>query len=285
MTSIIRDREYDVTQGTPGSKIVYFTANPNGEAEVIRVILRPTPRIKKPTFEKDFSTIHIKGKQSMGNLLTKAEVHKISLKQKGGSTLGGRKVWFDHDVLRLNYDGRGQYLGEFQSDESILVIQKNGEFYTTNFDLSNHYDPDILCIEKFNPDKVWTAVLYDADQQNYPYLKRFTFEATNKKQNFLGDNKHTQLILLTCQVYPRIQVDFGGHDSFREALVLEASDFVGVKSFKAKGKRLTTYTVDRITELEPTRMPEPEPEEPEKEEEDGAEEEDIQEDDGQMKLF
>lgn len=285
VTSIIRDREYDVTQGTPGSKIVYFTANPNGEAEVIRVILRPTPRIKKPTFEKDFSTIHIKGKQSMGNLLTKAEVHKISLKQKGGSTLGGRKVWFDHDVLRLNYDGRGQYLGEFQSDESILVIQKNGEFYTTNFDLNNHYDPDILYIEKFNPDKVWTAVLYDADQQNYPYLKRFTFEATNKKQNFLGDNKHTQLILLTCQVYPRIQVDFGGHDSFREALVLEASDFVGVKSFKAKGKRLTTYTVDRITELEPTRMPEPEPEEPEKEEEDGAEEEDIQEDDGQMKLF
>ena len=284
VTSIIRDREYDVTQGTPGSKIVYFTANPNGEAEVIRVMLRPTPRIKKPTFERDFSTINIKGKQSMGNLLTKAEVHKISLKQRGGSTLGGRKVWFDHDVLRLNYDGRGQYLGEFQSEDSILVVYKNGEFYTTNFDLSNHYDPDILCIEKFNPDKVWTAVLYDADQQNYPYLKRFTFEATTKKQNFLGDNKHTQLILLTCQVYPRIQVDFGGHDSFREALILEASDFVGVKSFKAKGKRLTTYTVGQITELEPTRMPEPEPEEPEKEEE-GMEEDDSQEDDGQMKLF
>ena len=282
VTSIIRDREYDVTQGTPGSKIVYFTANPNGEAEVIRVILRPTPRIKKPTFERDFSTINIKGKQSMGNLLTKAEVHKITLKQKGGSTLGGRKVWFDHDVLRLNYDGRGQYLGEFQSEDSILVVQKNGEFYTTNFDLSNHYDPDILYIEKFNPDKVWTAVLYDADQQNYPYLKRFTFEATAKKQSFLGENKHTQLILLTCQVYPRIQIDFGGHDSFREALVLEASDFVGVKSFKAKGKRLTTYTVEQITELEPTRMPEPE--EPEKEEE-VIEEDDSQEDDGQMKLF
>lgn len=164
------------------------------------------------------------------------------------------------------------------------MVHKNGEFYTTNFDLSNHYDPDILCIEKFNPDKVWTAVLYDADQQNYPYLKRFTFEATTKKQNFLGDNKHTQLILLTCQVYPRIQVDFGGHDSFREALILEASDFVGVKSFKAKGKRLTTYTVGQITELEPTRMPEPEPEEPEKEEE-GMEEDESQEDDGQMKLF
>lgn len=122
---------------------MYFTANPNGEAEVIRVVLRPTPRIKKPTFERDFSTINIKGKQSMGNLLTKAEVHKISLKQRGGSTLGGRKVWFDHDVLRLNYDGRGQYLGEFQSEDSILVVHKNGEFYTTNFDLSNHYDPEI----------------------------------------------------------------------------------------------------------------------------------------------
>ena len=284
VTAMTRDKLYDITQGTPGSRVIYFTANPNGEAEVIRVVLRPTPRIKKPTFERDFSTINIKGKQSMGNLLTKAEVHKISLKQRGGSTLGGRKVWFDHDVLRLNYDGRGQYLGEFQSEDSILVVHKNGEFYTTNFDLSNHYDPEILCIEKFNPDKVWTAVLYDADQQNYPYLKRFTFEATTKKQNFLGDNKHTQLILLTCQVYPRIQVDFGGHDSFREALILEASDFVGVKSFKAKGKRLTTYTVGQITELEPTRMPESEPEEPEKEE-DGMEEDESQEDDGQMKLF
>ena len=143
VTSMIRDREYDVTQGTPGSKIAYFTANPNGEAEVIKVTLRPNPRIKKLIFEKDFSTIAIKGRQSMGNLLTKFEVHKIGLKQRGGSTLGGRKVWFDHDVLRLNYDGRGQYLGEFQSDESILIIQNNGDFYTTDFDLNNHYDADI----------------------------------------------------------------------------------------------------------------------------------------------
>ena len=185
----------------------------------------------------------------MGNLLTKAEVHKISLKQRGGSTLGGRKVWFDHDVLRLNYDGRGQYLGEFQSEDSILVVHKNGEFYTTNFDLSNHYDPDILCIEKFNPDKVWTAVLYDADQQNYPYLKRFTFEATTKKQNFLGDNKHTQLILLTCQVYPRIQVDFGGHDSFPRSTHSGSQRLCRREEpSRQKGKRLTTYTVGQITE-------------------------------------
>ena len=197
VTSMIRDREYDVTQGTPGSKIAYFTANPNGEAEVIKVTLRPNPRIKKLIFEKDFSTIAIKGRQSMGNLLTKFEVHKIGLKQRGGSTLGGRKVWFDHDVLRLNYDGRGQYLGEFQSDESILIIQNNGDFYTTDFDLNNHYDADIQRIEKYDPEKVWTAVLYDADQQNYPYLKRFTFEATAKKQNYLGENKHSKLILLS----------------------------------------------------------------------------------------
>ena len=258
VTSMIRDREYDVTQGTPGSKIAYFTANPNGEAEVIKVTLRPNPRIKKLIFEKDFSTIAIKGRQSMGNLLTKFEVHKIGLKQRGGSTLGGRKVWFDHDVLRLNYDGRGQYLGEFQSDESILIIQNNGDFYTTDFDLNNHYDADIQRIEKYDPEKVWTAVLYDADQQNYPYLKRFTFEATAKKQNYLGENKHSKLILLSEQVFPRIQVVFGGHDDFREPLIVEANDFVGVKSYKAKGKRLTTYTVGNIEELEPTRMPEPE---------------------------
>ena len=226
VTSMIRDREYDVTQGTPGSKISYFTANPNGEAEVIKVTLRPNPRIKKLIFEKDFSTIAIKGRQSMGNLLTKFEVHKIGLKQRGGSTLGGRKVWFDHDVLRLNYDGRGQYLGEFQSDESILIIQNNGDFYTTDFDLNNHYDADIQRIEKYDPEKVWTAVLYDADQQNYPYLKRFTFEATAKKQNYLGENKHSKLILLSEQVFPRIQVVFGGHDDFREPLIVEASYFV-----------------------------------------------------------
>ena len=155
VTSIIRDREYDVTQGTPGSKIVYFTANPNGEAEVVKVSLRPNVRIKKLVFEKDFSTINIKGRQSMGNLLTKYEVHKIVLKQRGGSTLGGRKVWFDSDVLRLNYDGRGKYLGEFQTNESILVIFENGEFYTTDFDLNNHYENGIAYIEKFDAEKVW----------------------------------------------------------------------------------------------------------------------------------
>lgn len=285
VTSMIRDREYDVTQGNPGSKIMYFTANANGEAEVVKVALRPNPRIKKLILERDFSEISIKGRQSMGNLLTRLEVHKISLKHKGGSTLGGRKVWFDFDVLRLNYDGRGEYLGEFQSEDCILVVHKNGEFYTSDFDLNNHYDTDIMILEKYDPDKVWTAVLYDADQQNYPYLKRFCFEQSTKRQNFLGENKQNELLLLTSETYPRINVVFGGHDSFREPMIVDAGEFVGVKSFKAKGKRLTTFTIDKIEELEPI-MREEEPEVlSEADEVENNDADTPNEDDGQMKLF
>ena len=285
VTSMIRDREYDVTQGNPGSKIMYFTANPNGEAEVVKVALRPNPRIKKLILERDFSEISIKGRQSMGNLLTRLEVHKISLKHKGGSTLGGRKVWFDFDVLRLNYDGRGEYLGEFQSEDCILVVHKNGEFYTSDFDLNNHYDTDIMILEKYDPDKVWTAVLYDADQQNYPYLKRFCFEQSTKRQNFLGENKQNELLLLTSETYPRINVVFGGHDSFREPMIVDAGEFVGVKSFKAKGKRLTTFAVDKIEELEPI-IREEEPEvQSEADEVENNDADTPNDDDGQMKLF
>ena len=293
ITSITRDREYDVTQGTAGSKIVYFTVNPNGEAEIIKVTLKPNPKIKKIAFEKDFSEIAIKGRQSMGNILSKNDVHKIVLKQRGGSTLGGRKVWFDPDVLRLNYDERGTYLGEFHSEDLILVIMENGEFYTTNFDLNNHYEPGIRIIEKFDANKVWSAALYDADQQGYPYLKRFTFEASARKLNFLGENKQSQLILLTDVVYPRILVSFGGNDSFREALEIDAEEFIGVKSYKAKGKRITTFTVGNIHELEPLRFPEEteasedETEEPAIEDPDnGKSDTDILDElTGQMKLF
>lgn len=293
VTSMVRDREYDITQGTPESRIMYFTANPNGEAEVVKVSLRPNPRIKKTLLERDFSEIAIKGRQSMGNLLTRFEVHKISLKYRGGSTLGGRKVWFDHDVLRLNYDGRGEYLGEFQSEDCILVIMKNGDFYTTDFDLNNHYDPDMMIIEKFTPEKVWTAVLYDADQQNHPYLKRFRLEQTSKRQNIMGENKRNVLLTLTQEAHPRIRVVFGGHDSFRSPMTVDADDFVGVKGFKAKGKRLTTFAIDRIEELEPVTKEEPETvtkEEPEGSTETGGTEVDSDggltyEDNGQMRLF
>ena len=296
VTSVTRDREYDLTQGTPGSRVVYFTANPNGEAEVIKVTLKPNPRIRKITFEKDFSEIAIKGRQAMGVILSKYDVHKIALKQKGGSTLGGRKVWFDRDVLRLNYDGRGEYLGEFQSEDSILVILNNGEFYTTNFDLSNHYEDNVQIVEKYDPNKVWSAVLYDADQQNYPYLKRFCFEAGSRKQNYLGDNKESKLIILTDEYYPRLEVIFGGHDSFREKLIIDADEFIAVKGFKAKGKRISTFNIEAINELEPVRFPEEKQEANEGDDEteeienldpdNGKSEDDIiDEITGQMKLF
>lgn len=293
VTAMTRDREYDVTQGTPGSRIVYFTANPNGEAEVIKVMLKPNPRIKKIVFERDFSEIAIKGRQSMGNLVTKNDVHKIGLKQKGGSTLGGRKVWFDRDVLRLNYDGRGEFLGEFQSEDSILVVLNNGEFYTTNFDLSNHYEDNVSVVEKYDPNKVWSAALYDADQQNYPYLKRFCFEATNRKQNYLGENKDNKLILLTDEYYPRLEVIFGGNDDFREALTIDVDEFISVKGFKAKGKRISTFTIDTINELEPIRFPENINKEKQNEddsenidnEKENTEIDNIDEDTGQMNLF
>lgn len=255
VTGVTRDKEYNLTKGTEGSRILYFSANPNGEAETVKVILKPKPRQKLLVFEKNFSDIAIKGRGSQGNILTKADVHKISLKQKGSSTLGGREVWFDRDVLRLNYDGRGEELGEFQSEDQILVILQNGEFYTTNFDLSNHYEDTILVIEKFNPNKVWTAALYDADQK-YPYLKRFMLEAGSRKQNFLGDNPKSRLLILTDEVYPRIEVVFGGKDAFRESLELDAEEFIAVKGFKAKGKRLTTYEIETVNELEPNRYPE-----------------------------
>lgn len=257
VTSMTRDREYDLTQGKPGSRVLYFTPNPNGEAEVVKVTLKPNPKLKRVFFDKDFSEIAIKGRQSMGNLVTKLDVANIRLKSHGGSTLGGRKVWFDPDVKRLNYDGQGNFLGEFNSDEQILVIRRNGEFYVTNFDINNHYEDDILRIEKYEAGKVWTACLFDADQQGYAYMKRFTLDATARHQNYLGENPESQLILLTDTPYPHLLVTMGGNDDFREPLDLEAEDFIGVKSFKAKGKRITTCNVARIEELEPTRWPEP----------------------------
>jgi len=260
VTSMTRDKEYDLTQGTPGSKVMYFTANPNGEAEIIKVTLEPNPKLKKIFIDKDFSEVIIKGRASKGNLLTKNPVHRIGLKSHGHSTLGGRKVWYDPDVNRLNYDEHGQLLGEFFDDDQILVVLSNGDFYLTNFDVNNHYEADILRIEKYQQDKVWSAVLYDADNQGYPYVKRFLMEATKRKQNFLGENNVSKLILLTDQVYPRLQVVYGGQDEFRGTEEIDVEQFIGVKGFKAKGKRLTTYEIESITELEPTRFPEePEP--------------------------
>ena len=274
VTSMTRDREYDLTQGTPGSRVLYFTANPNGEAEVIKVTLEVTAKMKKIFLEKDFSDIAIKARTAKGNILTKHAVNRIGLKSHGRSTLGGRKVWFDADVNRLNYDGRGKLLGEFNDGDSILVVLDDNEFYITDFDANNHYEDNIRIIEKWNPGKVWTAVLYDADNDNYPYIKRFCMEATKRHQNFLGENPQSKLVLLTDTAYPRIRVTFksvegrDGNSTQRPPMEIDMEQFVGVKGFKAKGKRICTWEVDDIEELESLRMPEPEPED----EPDGGEE-------------
>ena len=258
VTSITRDREYDLTLGTPGSRIMYFTANPNGEAETIKVTLDVdvTKKNQNIFLEKDFSDILIKGRAARGNLLTKHSVHRITLKSRGHSTLGGRKVWFDHDVKRLNYEGHGELLGEFYDGDSILVILDNGEYHITDFDLNNHFEDNIKLIEKYDPHKVWTAVLLDADNSGYPYLKRFLMDASKRPQNYLGDNTDNQLLLLTDTPYPNIRVTFGGADSVRPPMEIDAEQFVGVKGYKAKGKRIATWQVEKVEELEPLRQPE-----------------------------
>ena len=250
VTGVTRDKEYNLTQGLPGSKVMWFSANPNGEAEVVKVTLKPKLRLKTLQFDIDFAKLAIKGKQSQGNLVTKNEVHRFSLKEHGASTLGGREVWFDPDVLRLNYDGRGRLLGEFMGDDLVLVIQKNGEYYTTGFEATNHYDDNILRIEKLRPKQVWTAILFDADQ-GYPYIKRFMFEPSARKQRFIGDNERSSLILLTDTPHARFEVRYAAPDDFREPLIVDAENFIGLKSFKAKGKRLVTYALDTVTEIEP----------------------------------
>ena len=251
VTSMTRDREYDLTQGKPGSRVNYFTANPNGEAEIIKVTLDPTPKLKNIFIEKDFSTILVKGRAAMGNILTKNSIHRISLKSHGHSTLGGRKVWFDPDVNRLNYDDHGTLLGEFNEGESILVILKSGEYYMTNFDVNNHYEDNILRIEKFEPHKIWCAVVRDADQNGMPYIKRFVFEMTKKKQSYIGENPKNELLILTDTKSPRLLLSFGGHDEFRASLELDVNDFALVKGYKARGKRLTTFELAKLEELEP----------------------------------
>ncbi|MDP2336850.1 MAG: DNA gyrase/topoisomerase IV subunit A [Bacteroidota bacterium] len=251
VTGVTRDKEYDLTQGTPGSRILYFSENPNGEAEVLKVTLKPKPRIKKLIFEVDFSELAIKGRASMGNILTKFEIHKIALKEKGVSTLGGRKIWFDEDVSRLNSDGRGKYLGEFSGDDMILVIYKSGEYLLCNFDLSNHFDDGILLIEKFSPKKVLTTIYLDAEQGFY-YVKRFQIEdIQNRKVGFIGENAENRMISFTWEGHPRLELEFGGKNDGREPEVIDVAEFIAAKSYKAKGKRLSVYEISKINELEP----------------------------------
>ncbi len=250
VTGVTRDREYNLTKGTSGSRVLYFSANPNGEAEIIKVCLKPKPNIKKLVFEYDFSDLAIKGRDSQGNILSKHDIHKISVVQKGISTLGGREIWLDEDVLRLNTDSRGKYLGEFQGEDRILIVNKNGTYYTSDFDLNNHYEGGYMIFEKFEPEKVWTAVFFDAEQQ-YFYMKRFRFEESLRVNSFIGESEESYLVCLSDERHPRFEVVFGGRYEARPAEEIVAEDFIGEKSYKARGKRVTTFEVKEIREIEP----------------------------------
>ena len=264
VTGVARDKEYDLTQGKPGSRVMYFTANPNGEAEVIKIQLKPALHLKKLEVIKDLSELAIKSRTARGNVLTKYDVKSITLKQKGHSTLGGRKVWFDPDVLRLNYDGQGMYLGEFVEEDRILVITNNGGYYLTNFDLTAHFDQNIWRIEKFDSDKVWSLAMWNADL-GYYYGKRFQFDAQAKLQNMLGENTESKMIVLSDREEAQLRITFT--DETKPEMEVLMSEFIDVKSPKAKGKRFSTWEIAKIEDI----TPEPEPVEEENDEEEESE--------------
>jgi topoisomerase-4 subunit A len=285
ITGLTRDKEYNLGKGTAGTRILYLSVNPNGEAEVIRVYHKPRARLKKVTFDFDFGELAIKGRGSMGNILTRNAVHKITLKEKGLSTLGGRKLWFDDAVMRLNADGRGKFLGEFASDEVLLVVTRGGWYRTSGTDLSSHFEDDILLLEKYRESKIFSAVYWDEEQQFY-YVKRFAFEETERLQCFISDSEGSRLVSLTEVEYPRFEIKFGGKNEGRRQEIIEVAEFIGVKSFRAKGKRLTNYSVAGIRELEPVVRSEaaPAPREPEEDTVDKSPQAHMPDDPAQMKL-
>lgn len=248
VTGVARDKEYDLTQSKPGSRVMYFTANPNGEAEIIKIQLKPALHLKKLEVIKDLSELAIKSRTARGNVLTKYEVKSITLKQKGHSTLGGRKVWFDPDILRLNYDGQGIYLGEFIEEDRILVITINGGYYLTNFDLTAHFDQNIWRIEKFNPEKVWSLAMWNADL-GYYYGKRFQLDAQTKLQNILGENSDSKMTILTDREEAMFKITFV--DETKGDMEVLMSEFIEVKSPKAKGKRFSTLEITKIEDITP----------------------------------
>ena len=266
VTGVARDKEYDLTQGKPGSRVMYFTANPNGEAEIIKILLKPALHIKKLEVIKDLSELAIKSRTARGNVLTKYEVKSITLKQKGHSTLGGRKVWFDPDVLRLNYDGQGMYLGEFVEEDRILVINTNGDYYLTTFELTAHFDQNIWRIEKFDRDKVWSLAMWNADLGFY-YGKRFQLDAQLKVQNMLGENNESKVVVLSDREEAQIRIIFA--DETKPEMEVLMSEFIDVKSPKAKGKRFSTLDIANIEDITPE--PEVVEEDIENEEEEVAE--------------
>jgi topoisomerase IV subunit A len=254
---VTRDKEYDATKGKEYSKVLYFSCNPNGEAEVLNVRLKPKPKLKKPLIELDFSELAIKGRSSMGNILTKHAIHKITVKEKGISTLGGQDIWFDETVLKLNTEERGSYIGEFKGEDKILVVTQDGTYKLIGFDVSYHFDNEPLVIEKFNRRKIFTAVYIDGEQKLY-YIKRFQIEGVSKEVNFISEAKGSELILLQSDKYPILEIVFGGKNKDRSNEQVDVEEFIGIKSYKAKGKRLTNYDVKKIVALDPKEVEEEE---------------------------
>ena len=251
VTSVTRDKWYDITQENPDSKVLWFTANPNGEAEVVKVILKPRPKLKKLVIDYDFSALAVKGRGSRGNTLTKSAVRKIELRAKGSSTIGDKPLWFDKDINRLNEENRGIYLGAFHEGDKILAVYKDGTYCTTSSDLSNHYQGEILRIEKFNPSKVFAAVYLDGASGKY-FVKRFCFEANGNQFNlFISESEGSKLIALTGNKGSKAVVKFGGKQEKRESEIINVDEFIAQKGWKAKGKKITAYEVAKIGLIEP----------------------------------
>jgi len=263
VTGVTRNKRYNVTMGTPGSRVEWFTANGNGEAETIRVMFRSRPNLRKQSDNYDFASLAIKGRSSRGNLLTRNPISRIQLKSLGVSTIGGKEIWFDEDIQRLNDQGRGISLGEFQQDDKILVVLKNGNYYTTSFDLSNRYQGDIIRIEKLDPETVWSVAYYDKESKFF-YLKRFSFEVSdNKEQSFISEAPGSKMCDICCDTLPRLEVTFKGKNASREPEIIDVAEFIGKKGFKAKGRRVSTFDVAKVTFVEPFPEPELSVEEPE----------------------
>ncbi len=257
---VTRDKEYNITRGVSQSQLLYMSVNPNGEAEVLKVYHKPRPRLRKAITDLNFADIIIKGKQSQGNILTRFPIQKVALKEAGVSTLAGISVWYDREVKKLNNEGRGELLGEFKGKDRTIIFTKKGQYYTAGFNTSLYFPEDIMLIEKFNPNKVFTAVLYDASQK-YFYLKRFRLEDNDKLQYFIDESARSYLVALNDDDFPRVEITYTGAHKNRPADIIDAESFIGVKSHNARGKRLTTYTVENISFIEPERFKEEEEEE------------------------
>ena len=256
VTSITRDKEYDITQGTPGSSILWFTVNHNGEAETVRINFRPRPKLKKTTDEYDFSQLAIKGRAARGNLVSKNPIQKITLKSKGISTIGGKDVWFDEDIQRLNEDGRGLHLGQFTGEDHILAIFKDGTHYTTSFDLSNRYQGELLKIEKLDANKVYTVLYYDKSVASF-YVKRFSFDVSdNTPVSFISDSKGSYLVAVSDDLHPQFEITFGGKNVNREPEQVDAEEFIAKKGLQAKGKKVSALDVKAVAFIEPLHKPE-----------------------------